>query len=490
MFEDGLYYRDSRMATEAEYVQDLAPFCINDAQCVSKGGPVLFRRQNMVFTDPSESHTLLVGDTGSMKTLRFVLPLIYSSAKAGESMILVDPKGELTRKTSGFLQRLGYKTPIINLRRPQDSPARWNPMGRIKKSYAGGVEGEKTAILQLNDLLNDLFFTRSTADKDIYWNETAGQFALGLCELILSTGEDLSVKTLLNWRYGKLQAGILRAYFDALPTESDIYQNLAGYMSLTAENTKSCILSTFDQLVRVFKASPALTDMLSETDFDMDEIGVQKTAVFLVVPDEKTTFHFLATLFINQCYEALLDMAEAYHGTLPVRVNFILEEFCNMPKLSDLISMLTAARSRNIRFHLVVQSYGQLVEKYGENISKTILDNCGDFIYLHSREISFLNYISQLAGRNEYGRPLISTSRLQRLKKNEALIFHDRCYPFLAQDIPLIFEYPVQLGTELPVVKRAHIEEPANDLFRKSGNRPRGKPRGRVSETSFRMVPP
>lgn len=352
------------------------------------------------------------------------------------------------------------------------------------------MEGEKTAILQLNDLLNDLFFTRSTADKDIYWNETAGQFALGLCELILSTGEDLSVKTLLNWRYGKLQAGILRAYFDALPTESDIYQNLAGYMSLTAENTKSCILSTFDQLVRVFKASPALTDMLSETDFDMDEIGVQKTAVFLVVPDEKTTFHFLATLFINQCYEALLDMAEAYHGTLPVRVNFILEEFCNMPKLSDLISMLTAARSRNIRFHLIIQSYGQLVEKYGENISKTILDNCGDFIYLHSREISFLNYISQLAGRNEYGRPLISTSRLQRLKKNEALIFHDRCYPFLAQDIPLIFEYPVQLGTELPVTKRTHIEEPAGDLFRKSGNRPRGKPRGRVSETSFRMVPP
>lgn len=54
MFEDGLYYRDSRMATEAEYVQELAPFCINDAQCVSKGGPVLFRRQNMVFTDPSE----------------------------------------------------------------------------------------------------------------------------------------------------------------------------------------------------------------------------------------------------------------------------------------------------------------------------------------------------------------------------------------------------------------------------------------------------
>ena len=104
--------------------------------------------------------------------------------------------------------------------------------------------------------------------------------------------------------------------------------------------------------------------------------------------------------------------------------------------------MLTAARSRNIRFHLVIQSYEQMVDKYGEHISKTIMDNCGNMIYLHSRELSFLNYISTLCGSNEYGRPLLSVSRLQRLNKNETIIFHDRCYPYLVKDVPLIFEYP------------------------------------------------
>lgn len=100
--------------------------------------------------------------------------------------------------------------------------------------------------------------------------------------------------------------------------------------------------------------------------------------------------------------------------------------------------MITAARSRNIRLHMVIQSYGQLVEKYGENVSRAILDNCGNMVYLHTREMDFLTYISRLAGNNEYGRPLISTSRLQRLQKNETIIFHGRCCPYLAEDVPLI----------------------------------------------------
>mgnify|MGYP000334988856 CR=1 FL=1 len=140
----------------------------------------------------------------------------------------------------------------------------------------------------------------------------------------------------------------------------------------------------------------------------------------------------------------VLDQADACKGTLPVRVNFILEEFCNMPQLDDIVPMLTAARSRNIRFHLVIQSYSQMKDKYNENVSRTIMDNCGNLIYLHTREISFLEYISKLAGQNEFDRPLLSVSRLQHLKKNETVIFHDRCYPVVVRDLPLIFEYPMK----------------------------------------------
>lgn len=443
MFQDGLKYQDSHMSTPEEFIRDLMPVKITDRRSPC-GGPVLFRKGDTVYVDGSESHNLYVGDTGSMKTLRFVLPLIHSCAIAGESMLTVDPKGELATKMTPFLKEQGYKVVTLNIRDPLSSPDRWNPFGLIADSYQEGRIGRHKALMQLSDLISLLFCSKDC--KDPYWNDSAGQFALGICQTILKYegSDELTLSNLLQWRHTLADEDAARALLSKLPKDSEEYQNLSGTLKLTAQNTKTCILSTFDQMMRLFTSAPALTEMLSESTFDMRRIGSKKMAVFLVVPDEKTTFHFLATLFVSQCYAAILEQE-----SFPIRVNFILEEFCNMPTLPDLIPMLTAARSRNIRLHMVIQSYGQLVSKYGESDSKAALDNC-NLIYLHTRELSFLKYISELAGYNEYNRPLISPSRLQRLAKNETLIFFGRCYPFLTRDIPLIFEYPVTLGKELP----------------------------------------
>lgn len=461
MIENGLKYYDSRTATEEEYTEDLSAFSLSASKANVKGGPILFRKGETVYTDPSDLHNLIVGNTGSMKTLRFVLPLIYSSAMASESMVIVDPKGELVRKTFSFLKENEYQISVLNWRNPRLSLDRWNPMERIAKLYKTGKKGQEDAVNELNDLIEGLFNKRSNADKDEYWNESAGSLALGLCKLILAVGEELNLRTLLEWKNGKLKDGTVRSCFESLSPDNDIHQNLSGYLNLTAENTKTCIESTFDQLIRLFASSKSLLDMMSEDTMEMETIGLKKRAIFLVVPDEKTTYHFLATMFIRQCYELLLETAEKYDGSLPNRINFIMEEFCNMPRLDDLAPMLTAARSRNIRFHLVIQSYGQMINKYGESISKTILDNCGNLIYLHTNEISFLEYISKLAGVNEYGRPLVSVSRLQHLKRNETLVFHNRCYPFLVRDLPLIFEYPIELGTEMPVRSERSLNCPS-----------------------------
>lgn len=104
MLKDGLVYTESRMGYEQEFLEDLAAFDLKSANGTFRGGPVLFRKNDRCYTDPSDSHYLIVGDTGSQKTLKFVLPLIYSCAMAGESVIIVDPKGELdtqVRRISG-----------------------------------------------------------------------------------------------------------------------------------------------------------------------------------------------------------------------------------------------------------------------------------------------------------------------------------------------------------------------------------------------------
>ena len=395
MLNDGLKYSDSRMANESEFTENLSSFDLKSNEGSYKGGPILFRKENICYTDPSDAHDLIVGGTGSMKTLKFVLPLIYSCAMANESMVIVDPKGELVRKAGDFLDRLGYKCVVLNWRRPQESPDNWNPFERVQNAYNEGVSGRDNAENYLNDLLQSLFFGRTEKGKDPYWNEVSGQVARGICKLILRINEPLSMKSILEWRHTKMKDGTLQNCFSALPTDSDIYQSLAGFMNLTAENTRTCIESTFDQLTGLFSASKALTDMMSNTTFTMEKIGKKKTAIFLVVPDEKTTYHFLATLFITQCYESLLDHADRYGGSLPIRVNFILEEFCNMPKLDEIVAMLTAARSRNIRFHIVIQSYSQMIDKYGENVSKTVMDNCGNFGLELNKGMIYVEFCTQ-----------------------------------------------------------------------------------------------
>lgn len=140
-------------------------------------------------------------------------------------------------------------------------------------------------------MLNDIFFRRVDT-KDPYWNESAGQLALGICLLLLALGEKLNMKNLLKWRYEKLADGTLDKCFRNLPTDGEIYQNLAGYLGMTAENTKSCIRSTFDQLVRVFKSAPALTEMLNDTSFDIERIGEAKAAVLSSSRMKKQPFIF------------------------------------------------------------------------------------------------------------------------------------------------------------------------------------------------------
>lgn len=104
--------------------------------------------------------------------------------------------------------------------------------------------------------------------------------------------ERLSIKSILDWRHAKLQSGMLQNCFLALPTDSDIYQDLAGFMNLTAENTKTCITSTFDQLTGLFKASKALTEMMSGTTFSMEEIERRKQRFFWLYPMKRQRIIF------------------------------------------------------------------------------------------------------------------------------------------------------------------------------------------------------
>ena len=184
--------------------------------------------------------------------------------------------------------------------------------------------------------------------------------------------------------------------------------------------------------------------MLSHSDFEFEDIGRKKTAVFIVIQDEKKTYHSLVTIFLKQCYETLVDYAQKCGGKLPYRTNFLLDEFANMPPLKDVDTMVSAARSRKMRFFFVIQNYAQLAEVYGKEKGDTIRGNCTNIVYLISTELSALKEISEMCGEVkvktdkkdkdgkaiEETRPLITVSDLQKLKMGEIILLRLRMDPF------------------------------------------------------------
>jgi type IV secretion system protein VirD4 len=185
----------------------------------------------------------------------------------------------------------------------------------------------------------------------------------------------------------------------------------------------------------------------------MGSIGEEKTAVFLIVPDENTIYHRPVSVFVKQCYTELVLAAQKRPSrTLPRRVNFLLDEFATLPPIGDFPAMITASRSRNIRFNLIIQGMGQLYNKYGRQAG-TISGNCENLVFLHSRETELLNEIITLSGQKNNVESLVSVSMLQTLdkEKGEAFIRHKRLHPFIA-NMPDIDRYPGILseGDQIP----------------------------------------
>lgn len=408
-------------------------------------GIPLIMNEKKVWVDNGGYHNLVIGSTGAGKTQTTVLPMVNLLAKHDESMIITDPKGEIYENTSNYLRSLGYNIVLLNFRDPQQGNA-WNPMYLPYSLYKDGNIDKSIELLE--DLAANILHDPSAKGQDPFWENTSADYFAGLaCALFedanpneinlnsISLMTTVGEEKLANTTY-------VKDYFSYKDPASTAYTKASSTLMAPSE-TKGSILSVFKQKIQLFASRANLSEMLSNNDFDMRDIGRKKTAVFIVIQDEKTTYHSLVTIFLKQCYETLISVAQESGGRLPHRTNFILDEFANMPPLKDVTTMVTAARSRNIRFTFIIQNFAQLYEVYGKENGETIKGNCGNIIYLISTELSALEEISKMCGEvkskekeKTSSTPLVTVSDLQRLKQWETIILRLRTMPFKTKLTP------------------------------------------------------
>ena len=456
--------QETRWATSEE-IQRVGTYVDLSSDKYEGAGLPLLSNGKEAYVDNKDTHTLIFGSTGSKKTRLFCMPMLNIFAKAGESFVATDPKGELYAKTSGIMKANGYDVVVLNFRDIGKGDM-WNPLALPYELYHSGKREE--AISFLNDFVATIAAPQFERTADVFWPQMASSFALANLLLLMESAkkEEVNMASLARMCAMDNEEPLtgLSEYMDP---ESLAGMNYKGVL-VAADRTRQSIYVSLFGMVRIFNTQRNLTLMLSGNTIDIKSIGKRKTAVYIIVPDEKTTSHFLVTTFIKQVYETLITEAQRSPGQkLPVRVNFVLDEFCNIPRIPDMPSMISAARSRNMRFYLVAQSIHQLIAKYDKD-ANTIKGNCDNWVFLTSKELALLNEISELCGTvytaENRQRRLISVSELQRLdkEKGEALIMHARQYPIITE-IADIDSYKAFKG--YPTVEMKSFELPKISVF-------------------------
>ncbi len=418
-----------------------------------------------VWVDNGGYHNIVIGSTGAGKTQTTVLPMVNLLAKHDESMIITDPKGEIYENTANYLKSLGYNIVLLNFRDPQQGNA-WNPMYLPYSLYQS--DNIDKSIELLEDLAANILHDPTAKGQDPFWENTSADYFAGLvCALFEDASPDEinlnSISLMTTVGEEKLaNTTYIKDYFSYKDPGSTAYTKASSTLMAPSE-TKGSILSVFKQKIQLFASRANLSEMLSNNDFDMRDIGRKKTAVFIVIQDEKTTYHSLVTIFLKQCYETLISVAQESGGKLPHRTNFILDEFANMPPLKDVTTMVTAARSRNIRFTFIIQNFAQLYEVYGKENGETIKGNCGNIVYLISTELSALEEISKMCGEvkskekeKTSSTPLVTVSDLQRLSQWETIILRLRTMPFKTKLTP---NFQMNWGHSFPKAEYPHREK-------------------------------
>lgn len=425
----------ARWATNEEKAQISIP--VNLSTDLNKSGTPLMYDDKNLYLLKNSYHTLVIGSTGSGKTQTIVLPQIKLSMKAGESLIVSDPHGELYKNTADILEKEGYKVSVINL----DNPSLGNSFNPLSLPYELYKNGNKDKTMEmLEDLGYYLLYDKKERTSDPFWINSTIDYFTGLVLYLFENAKDeeihlISVATLANELTVKENVD---KFMSKIEKNSSIYINVAGTLKAPPE-TKGSILAVFNQKIKKYISREILSNMLSKTDFEFTKIGSEKHALFIIAGLTSCS-DGLIPLIINQIYN-IVDL----YGTKEKSVNIILDEFDSLLPIKNFYKLITSSRSMYIRFTVIIKGYMDLINLYGKEDAEFLKQCFQTIVYLISNDITTLEEISFLCGKVEDNKSLIDVEDLKRLNTFEAIILILREMPIKTKLLP---DYEIDWGYE------------------------------------------
>lgn len=441
-------------------------------------------KSTTALVDTGDVHALMIGAAGVGKTAFWLYPCIEYACASGMSFLSTDTKGDVMRNYGNIAKDYGYNVSVIDLRNPMKSNG--NNLLHLVNKY-----------MDLHKQFPDVLVYKAKAEK----------YAKIISKTIILSGTDASAFGQNAYFYdaaeGLLTATILLIAECCNPKERHIvsvfkviqelfepsnvngknqFQQLmnmlpddhkakwfAGAALNTGEQAMSSVISTALSRLNSFLDSELEQLLCFDTEIDAEKFCNEKSAIFIIMPEENPNTFFMISLIIQQLYREILAVADENGGKLKNRCVFFCDEFGTLPKIESAEMMFSASRSRRLQIVPIIQSFSQLDKNYGKEGAEIIVDNTQITLFggfapnsssaeilskaLGSRTV-MTGSVSR--GKNDPSqslqmieRPLMTSDELKSMPKGQFVVMKTGAHPMKVK-LKLYFKWGIEFDENNP----------------------------------------
>ncbi len=446
--------------------------------------------------DTDDVHCMMIGASGVGKTAFFLYPNLEYACASGMSFLTTDTKGDLYRNYGAIARdHYGYHVAVIDLRNPTRSDG--NNMLHLVNTYmdqyiadennlAAKAKAEKYAKIIAKTIINAS--GENYGQNQFFYDAAEGL----LSSVILLLAEYMPP----NESYGRKDdcrhiVSVFKLVQDLLAPSrvkgKSQFQLLmdkllpdhkarwfAGAALNSAEQAMASVLSTVLSRLNAFLDSEMEQILCFETKIEAEGFCKEKSAIFIVLPEEDITKYFMVSLMIQQLYREILAVADENGGKLKNRVVFYCDELGTLPTIESLELIFSASRSRRISIIPIIQSFGQLEKNYNKEGAEIIVDNCQDIIFggfapnsqtaeLLSKSLGTRTVMSGSISRGKNDpnqslqmieRPLMNADELKSIQKGNFIVMKTGTHPMRTK-LPLFLDWGIRFKEQYKIEEKA-----------------------------------
>ena len=417
-FRQGEEYGSARWGNE----KDIAPFI----DPVFENNILLTQTERLTMNSRPKKpkyarnkNVIVIGGSGSGKTRFYVKPQLMQMPD-NVSFVVTDPKGtiivecgkmlargtlkkdkngKILRDKNGRVVMAPYKIKVLNTINFAKS-MHYNPFHYIRS--------EKDILKLVNTIMVNTKGEGEKSSED-FWTKAERLLYCALIGYIYyeAPEEEQNFSTLLEFinasetrEEDEEFKNAVDLLFEELERDEPNHFAVRQYKKykLAAGKTAKSILISCGARLAPFDIAE-LRELMSYDEMELDMIGDQRTALFIVISDTDDTFNFVVAMMYSQLFNLLCDRADdVHHGRLPYHVRILCDEFANIGQIPKFDKLIATIRSREISASIILQSQSQLKTIY-KDAAETITGNCDTMLFLGGKESTTLKEISETLGK-------------------------------------------------------------------------------------------